>query len=104
MVNDISIITGIVAFFIFLGVLLPFVQAEFGETAATTDVQGYVEDLNSDDAGSSVSAFKVLGSVASMFFWSFGAIWWPIDLLLFVPLRVVLLITVARNVWIGGGG
>jgi hypothetical protein len=38
MVNDISIITGIVTVFIFLGVLLPYVNAEFGVSSDNMNI------------------------------------------------------------------
>ena len=98
--SDIMIIGGIVLLFVALGVALPFIQEAFGVEQTANSAEGLI---NPADASSTVSAFSVIGSVASMFFWTFGALPTWLDLI-FVVLRIMLVVTVARNVWIGGGG
>lgn len=104
MANDITILYGIITFFIIIGVLAPFLNAEFSSNITEHDPNSITDDLNTGQAQSSISAFKVFGSVISMFFWSFGLIPVWLDLIIFTPLRIILVLIIARNVWIGGGG
>lgn len=102
MANDIQIIAVISGIFIFLGVLLPFIQADFNTLETGHDPASLTDDINTDDLDS-VSPFKVFFSVVSMFFWTFGALPFWLDMV-FVVLRLVLILAIARNIWIGGGG
>lgn len=103
MSNDIHIIAGIMTFFVLLGVFLPFVQTDFGISQTAYNAESIVQESDLDEAGSDISAFDVVASVAKMFFWTFGALPAWMDAL-FLVLRITLVLTVARNVWIGGGG
>lgn len=104
MVNDITIIGGIISLFVLLGVLLPIIQADLN-IQDTTDVN--IDDFTSDiqqqaKSESDLTVWKVLISILSMFFWTFGLI--PIWLdCLFIILRIILAVTIARNIWVGGG-
>lgn len=105
-VNDISIITGIIILFVALGTMLPFIREDFGQTQTTDYLiddfnQGIANDV---DTVGNVSAFNVIISIFKLFFWTFGEIPLLIDALLFIPLRIILVLTIARNIWIGGGG
>lgn len=95
--SDIAIFSGIVLVLVAVGVLLPFIKADFGESSSEVDVQGQADDLSES------SGLALITSVASMFVWNTG-LWWPIQLLIFVPLRIVLYTMVARWIWPGGGG
>jgi len=118
MVNDISILSGIIIFFIAVGVALPFVNGAFGNEQTTSlNVDSFVgnvtykaTDINDEGDGGWFSypvgvlnAFKVLASIIAMFFWSFQVPYF-VELLIFMPLRLVLVFIIARNIWIGGGG
>jgi hypothetical protein len=104
MVNDISIITGIVTIFIFLGVLLPYVNAEFGVSSDNMNIDNIEKTVGEDIKDSSfITIFSVLFSVLKMFFWTFGALPFWLDMI-FIVFRVILGLTIARNVWVGGGG
>jgi len=50
-----------------------------------------------------VSLKSVIWSVVKMFFWTFGSIPTWLDLIVFLPLRIILALIIARNIWIGGG-
>lgn len=103
--NDAVIIFGICTFFVALGTLLPLVNEGFGGSDVTsTDAEQFKDTVGEAgaDAGS-LSIWDVLVAIGKMFTWSFGAIWWPFEVLLLVPLRVVLYFVIARNIWIGGG-
>lgn len=103
--NDISVITGIVAFFVLMGVFLPYAHTVEG---TDTDIEADASDVTGDigetaDSPTTPGIWKIVTSVLSMFFWTFGSLPFWIDSL-FVILRITLALTVARNVWIGGGG
>ncbi len=121
MVNDISIITSILAIFLLVGTALPFVNESFGispEETACFKISVLEEDLGNttksvekkgifDTVGTrrigSVGIFDVMASVVKMFFWTCGSLPLFIDLF-FLLMRIVLVIIIARNLWIGGGG
>jgi ABC-type glucose/galactose transport system permease subunit len=104
MVNDISILSGIVLVFILLGGLLPYVNAEFETTGTQANVDGLSANVGQEVSGASaVSAFDVLFSIFTMFFWTFGALPFWLDLF-FIVIRIIFAVTLARNIWIGGGG
>jgi hypothetical protein len=96
--NDAVIIFGIATLFVAMGVLLPLINADFGVDATTTDPTSLQDELEEGSLG-----VGIITSIGKMFSWTFGDIWWPIDLLLLVPLRIVLYFVVARNIWVGGG-
>lgn len=121
MVNDISIITTIIAIFLIVGTTLPFINASFGispeETACfeISNLEGELENATESVGekskfgifGSrrtgSVGIFDVMGSIVKMFFWTCGSLPLFVDLF-FLLIRITLYITIARNLWIGGGG
>lgn len=104
MVNDVSIGLAIITFFIFTGVLLPFVADDLGDNRPRVDVESLEGDLGEEiESVSSINAFSVLFSVAKMFFWTFGDIPFVFDILIFTPLRIGLAFIIFRNIWIGGG-
>jgi hypothetical protein len=101
MANDMTILYGIVLLFISIGTILPYVNEAGGETSTTYDTDGVVEGIEADDM-TAVGAFEVLGSIFSMFFWTFGALPFWLDMI-FVAIRLVMAGIIARNIWIGGG-
>ena len=103
MVNDISIITGIITIFIFLGITVPYINAEYGTQANEVNVEGFESELAESADSSMITLPSILISIISMFFWTFGALPFWLDGI-FLIFRIILGITIARNVWIGGGG
>ncbi len=105
MVNDITIIGGIIFIFIIIGAVLPFINSEFGEPEDLVNPQVIADTIGAeeDTIGSVLSGFTVIKSVFLMFFWSFQV---PliIELVIFMPLRILLALIIARNIWVGGGG
>lgn len=105
------IIYTLVIFFGLMGVLLPFISDDLNPdyTTIRQDIDSITGEIN--DTGRANNAitgvpnfWDVLLSVFKMFFWTFGSVHWIIDLLVFTPLRILLGITIARNIWVGGGG
>lgn len=125
MVNDVSIIVGIISAFVLIGIALPFVNEAFGvspEETACFKIDTFEEELGNatvqvvdkspwwedlTDAlnplpKGSTSIFDVFWSVVKMFFWTCGALPAWLDAI-FLIFRITLILIVARNLWIGGG-
>lgn len=104
MADDTYYFAGILIFFIFLGVILPYVHSEFDESGTVTNPEHLVDDVQDveiDSIASVVSLGDVAISILSMFFWTFGALPLLLDLLVFVPMRLILIwlaVRLARGV------
>lgn len=99
--NDVLIIGTIVSIFLLIGAALPFMESAYSVDQAADYDSGVVSD-NIGQAASDVSPFDVLSSVFLMFFWTFGAL--PLFLeLVFTVFRIILVVTIARNIWQSGG-
>ena len=105
MANDMIIILVISVIFIGLGSVLPFIQEDLDiSPVVTTDTEEFVQDIGEEaDSAVSLTIFTVLFSVLKMFFFTFGDLPFLIDVFIFIPLRLILVLTIARNIWIGGG-
>ena len=86
----------IISFFIILGGLLPFVEDEF--TGSSTSYDGTRMANEVGTSFSILTGLTVIGSIAKMFLWTFGAIHWMVDLIIFVPMRLMLLWLLTRAV------
>ena len=99
MVNDMTILGGIVLVFVLIGFMTPFINDEFGGSAPENNINDVTDGIEPDD----VSAWDVIVSIFKMFFWTFGSIPSWLDAILFIPMRIVLVVLIARNIWVGGG-
>jgi len=87
--TDTAILLGFFTFFLLLGGLLPFLNAEFYQTNSS-----YAFKI--DYSGNILINFlSVIGSMATMFFWSFGSLPFIIDLLMMIP-RVFFILIIAK--------
>ena len=104
MANDMTIIFGIMAFFIGLGIIIPYVNAEYGTGYTEFNIDGFEDNVVAEQGsvGSVLSGWSVLGSVLSMFFWSLAGISVWVNLIL-MPVRIIFWLTIIRNIWVGGG-
>ena len=103
-VNDMTIIYGLITFFIILGIATPLINAEFGSNYSSGNPDSIENDITAHIENSEVSMWQIIKSVLSMFLWTFGALPVWFDLIIMLPLRILLVLIVARNIWIGGGG
>lgn len=103
--NDMVIIAALVSAFLVLGVVLPFIKAEFPTTPDTTADPAYLHSQveASQASMNPISGWQVAFSLLTIWFWSFGAVPLFIDLCILLPMRIVLVLTIARNIWPGGG-
>lgn len=105
MVNDVSIAASIIFTFILIGGILPYISEEFGGQTIDQNSGNFINTIGNEVKDpDTISAWDVLISMFKMFFWTFGDLPFWIDLIFFIPVRVLLLIILARNLWIGGGG
>lgn len=101
MTSDTYIMTGIISSFIILGVVLPFINAEFGSTDVDLNVDGLTTNTgqSSTEGGltqATTTGISVLLSVLLMFFWTFGAVPFWLEAILLI-MRIVLVITIFRT-------
>ena len=99
-----TIIGGIIIFFILLGGFLPYVNEGLNARAVSFNTDDIENTISADiQSTTSINAFNIILSIFSMFFWTFGSLPFWLDLLIFTPLRIILIVTLARNIWVGGG-
>lgn len=105
-VNDVSLISIIFFIFIGTGLILPFVNQEFGIDGQVIDTENVGDELVEESLEdiSNVGVGDVLKSVGKMFFWTFGALPFWLDGI-FLVLRILLLFILLRNFipFLGGG-
>jgi len=87
--SDTSIFFGMLVFFIGLGVLMPFITAEFSDTVTEADSSGVEFEVSQQLNTNEVTVLGVMGSVITIFFWSFAPIPIVVELLLLEPLRIL---------------
>lgn len=111
-INDISIISVILAIFLITSITIPFVNAEFDTNFSGLDEDNVIQDVR-NDAGQipetsafNVSAFDVMKNIILLALFDFGDVlglpFW-LDII-YTLLAIVFILTIARNIWIGGGG
>ena len=102
----------IVILFFGIGVIIPLMQNEFtGSTESQADYKKVSSDLSRDDDSRSsyFSWYSIPLAILQMFTWSFnvfggGILELFINILILLPIRILLYLTLARNIWVGGGG
>jgi hypothetical protein len=85
--TDITVIIFLLFFFVVLGFVAPYMNAEFN-----AGMQGH----GLSETGV-VSPLTVLFSIGGMFFWSFGSIPLWLELCFIEPLRILLYIMIYRS-------
>ncbi len=106
-VNDISIIAILIFIFFGTAIMIPFINSAFGTTSSTLDTDGLAADIQQDaESINTLSAFGVLKTVLLLAFFDFGgALGMPFWLQgIYTILGIILILVIARNIWIGGGG
>lgn len=88
--SDTVILSTIIILFVSLGAILPFVHEAFDQD--TADFDGKNIEFESGQSSDISIILEVLTSIITMFFWTFGNIPAILDLIIFVPLRIIFLI------------
>lgn len=96
--SDTGILLTILIIFVLLGALLPFLHEAFGQDQTNVNAGGvaFATGQNIDEA-SGVTILDVIFSIVTIFFWTFGNIPLLMDLILFVPLRIIFIVILYRN-------
>ncbi|MAH48575.1 hypothetical protein CMI37_22310 [Candidatus Pacearchaeota archaeon] len=105
-INDISIISVILAIFLITSVVIPFVNFEFGTEFSNLDEDAILQTARDDaESVSTISAFTVLKNVILLALFDVGdTLGLPIWLdIIYTLLAILFIIVIARNIWIGGG-
>lgn len=103
--DDLSLLAILLCFFLGLGVILPYMNADFGTDFTQKDFGSALsENLSKGDSEevSKVGLFDIITSIFSVFFWSFN-VNWAINLILMIP-RILLVFIIWRNLLPGGSG
>jgi hypothetical protein len=97
-----AIIVFIVSVFVVTGALLPFLNTDFNTTYSGLDADSYVGNYQGGDSLTSIplGAGRLFVSIVSMFFWSFGALPLPLELI-FVIMRIIFVFILVDLLWIG---
>ena len=126
-VTDITIIAGILIFFFSVSLVLPFINDSFIDYGVSdgdddigrfitnlTDYTNSTQNINDDnwslfDPASWIPKeilmfFRIIFTFMNITFWGFGSVPFWLNMLLFWPLRLILILVIARNIWVGGGG
>ena len=93
--NNNTILITIITVFLIVGTALPYIYQGFGESSTEYSTGDLVDDIGQEEVNTynPITAFTIFSSVASMFFWTFGAI--PIWLnLIFEVFRVMLYVII----------
>ena len=92
--TDTAIFFSILIFLVAFGIFLPFVSEDFNNTSSDpADISGVAQD---ESTGLSVTDYDDVGflsfipSVLGSLIWSFGMIPLWVELLIFIPLRVLM--------------
>lgn len=98
----ISIVFLVVIIFVFTGTLLPYVNDAVDQEQTGFSADNIIDDIDENDADFSgftgtTNAWRIIVSVFSMFFWTFGSLPFWLDMC-FVPLRIVLAVSIAKMV------
>ena len=104
--NDMSIITLILIILFGTAFLIPSAGAATGDGATSFDTDNVADNVrtNSENANQ-FNIFTVLFNVLKLSLWDVGdslGLPWFLDLT-FTVMAVILVLTIARNIWIGGG-
>ena len=110
-INDISIIAILVIILFGTAIIIPFIDSAFDTSSDTFDTDEFhsgiqEEGENIEGKITDISAVKVFVNVFKLAFFDFGNTlglpWW-LDAV-YTILAILLILVIARNIWIGGGG
>lgn len=121
--NDVVIISVLVAFFLVMGLVIPYINQEFSSSVSSPDTSGLT--ASPEESGcewkliqvgttwtlvciedEDVSMSEVILSILTVFVWNITGLGTTfnliLNLILMIP-RFALVFVIFRNIWIGGG-
>ena len=103
MANDMTILGGIIFILIFSSVIATYINSEFNAGLPENNIDNLESDISTKAHENELNAWTVFGDIIAMFFWSFGNLPIWLDLVIYLPLRIIMYFIIIRNVWVGGG-
>ena len=103
LVNDSTVMGGIITLLLMMSLIIPAIQSEFGDVTQQFNKDSLTANLTQENLRQ-VDSPAGLKSIGKMFLWTFGDLPLWLDLLLLVP-RIILYFILARNLipFLGGG-
>lgn len=101
--SDTVILSTIIVFFVALGAVIPFVHSSFNQAGDTFNTEGIEFASGQSTSTNSVTVLGVVVSITTMFFWTFGNIPAILDIIIFVPIRIIFLVLLFKLVRGVGG-
>jgi hypothetical protein len=101
--SDLAIISGIIIFLSFIGIMLPYINMEFGQTTFFSNTLIGLSAESQVNTGwfswivtSALTYGIYLGSMfTTAFFWSFQLPFW-VECVLLVPMRIIMILFIIR--------
>ena len=110
-VNDITIISVLVFIFFLTAIIIPFINSEFATGFVEPNTDGLAQEISDKSEEISgritdISAIGVMITVLKLAFFDFGnSLGLPFWLdAMYTILGIILILVIARNIWVGGGG
>jgi hypothetical protein len=106
MVNDISILSGIIAIFLISSLIIPYVNSAFDSDYNSYDSEYYNNEVRAVDSVNTINVFSVFSTFIKIALWDIGDtlnLPWFLDAF-YTLLTAIATLIIIRNVWIGGGG
>jgi len=95
-----QLLSVISAFFLIVGIALPYINEDFPTSVPKYDTEGYISGQGQEIVQGTTDAVDIFLSVVSMFFWTFGAL--PIYIeFIFLFLRLIFYAILVDLLWIG---
>ena len=83
----------VIVFFVLLGFVLPHINSVSPIDTANNDVDAWVFAVQNQEGIVTVT-IKTIASICTIFFWTFGGLPVWLDLIIFIPIRVMFWIVV----------
>ncbi len=101
--SDTIILSTIVIIFVALGAVLPFIHASFDQSVTNTDQELIEFKSGQGFSTNDVTVLGIVVSIFTMFFWTFGNINAVLDLVIFVPMRIIFVVLLFKLIRGVGG-
>lgn len=101
--SDTIILSTIIILFVVLGAVLPFIHTSFDQSTADVNTEGIEFTSGQAFTTNNVTVLGIVVSIFTMFFWTFGNIPAILDIIIFVPIRIMFMVLLYKLVRGVGG-